>query len=100
MLKICALIITKDPDSGVQERILSFIDSVVHLIIVDNGSQYATLEAINQLVVDPKAQVIRNDSNLGVAAALNLGARSAQERRITASRNPVVHSPRARDVWQ
>ncbi|MHA2428814.1 MAG: glycosyltransferase family 2 protein [Candidatus Hermodarchaeia archaeon] len=77
MLKICALIITKDPDSRLRERVLSFIDSVDHLIIVDNGSQNASVEIIDQVVGDTQTQVIRNESNLGVAEALNIGAHSA-----------------------
>jgi rhamnosyltransferase len=77
MQKICALIITRNPDSGLRERVHSFIDSVEQLIIVDNGSQIASLDTIKQVVADTKAELIRSKGNLGVAAALNLGARSA-----------------------
>jgi glycosyltransferase involved in cell wall biosynthesis len=46
------------------------------LIIVDDGSQDATLEMINS-IIDPRIQVVRHPENLGEAEARNTAVRSA-----------------------
>jgi rhamnosyltransferase len=79
MMKICALIIAKDPDSGLPERIRSFKETVDHLIIVDNASKGEAVQTINQVVENTNAQLFRNQKNVGIAAALNMGANSALE---------------------
>ncbi|MGD0476495.1 MAG: glycosyltransferase family 2 protein, partial [Candidatus Velthaea sp.] len=60
------------------------------LIIVDNGSGPATAEVLRQF---PWVRVIRNETNLGFAAACNQGARAAAGRLICHLNNDIVAQP-------
>jgi len=66
MLKTCALIVTKDPDSGLLDRINSFYDSVEHIFVVDNGSTKSSINIIEQVEKRAKTQIIWNQRNEGV----------------------------------
>ncbi len=79
MLNICAVVITKDPDPGLLDRMKELRESVEKIILVDNGSSHPSLETITQLEVGSWTEVIWNSENLGVATALNMGTRAAIE---------------------
>ena len=55
IMKVCGLVITKDPDIGLLERMDAVQESVDHLIIVDNGSAGTSAETIKKYEpgVDP-----------------------------------------------
>jgi len=76
---ICAVVVTYFPDSNFPERIRKIAEQVGKVIIVDNGSDIETIEVLNKLSLQSKVQSILNSENLGVATALNQGARWAQE---------------------
>ncbi|MGE5810479.1 MAG: glycosyltransferase family 2 protein [Ignavibacteria bacterium] len=74
--KIAAVVVLYNPDLGVIENLNSYIDQIDKLYAVDNS------ENINSIVVEKikcikKAEYISNGKNLGIAAALNIGAKKA-----------------------
>lgn len=71
MNRICAAIITYNPNIDRLERsICSIYPQIELLVIIDNGSQ--NCDMINKLIVQyQKIKIIRNENNLGIATALN-----------------------------
>ena len=70
---ICAVIITYHPDIGLRERIEQIRYQVDKLLIVDNNSASDCVAMIQRISKDLDVDVIENESNLGVAEALNQG---------------------------
>jgi rhamnosyltransferase len=69
----CAVVVTYQPDSGLPDRIAR-ISSLAHkLVIVDNQSTGESVGNIGRIPASDSVQIIRNDRNLGLAAALNQG---------------------------
>lgn len=52
------------------------------VIVVDNHSTDGSLEPLEQLQADEKPLIIRNDKNLGFAAACNIGIRASSAKRL------------------
>ena len=73
MLKICSIIITKDPDQDFPLRIQRIGATVQDTIIVDNGSDFEHMKIINLAGKSVNTHVLWNEFNLGVATALNQG---------------------------
>jgi rhamnosyltransferase len=73
VLKICSIIITKDPDQDFPLRIQRIGASVQDTIIVDNGSDIEHRKIIDLAGKPVNTHILWNDFNLGVATALNLG---------------------------
>lgn len=73
--RVAALVVTFFPDEGIAERLESLLAQVPRLVIVDNGSDAATLHWMKACATRPGVTIVRNDSNLGIAAALNQGMR-------------------------
>jgi len=48
------------------------------VVIVDNGSHEPALAMLARLSEDPRVRVVRNEANLGLAEALNIGIERAQ----------------------
>lgn len=76
--KIAAVVILYNPDNSVLSNINSYIDQVDKLFVVDNS------ENINSPLIDrikclQKAEYIWNKTNIGIAAALNIGVKNAVE---------------------
>lgn len=72
--KICALIITYNCGKDVYNTIESVISKVEELVIVDNGSDKETIEALEKYREYSSIKVLLNNENLGIAKALNIGA--------------------------
>ena len=70
---ICAVIVTYHPDIGLRERIEQIRHQVDKLLIVDNNSAPDCVAMIQRISKDLDVDVIENESNLGVAEALNQG---------------------------
>lgn len=70
---VAAVVVTYHPDPGLVERMRPLIGRVGALAVVDNGSNDLELASLDQLVRDGAVSVIRNGTNLGIAAALNQG---------------------------
>jgi rhamnosyltransferase len=73
---IAATVVLYNPDSTVLDNIETFLNQVERLYVIDNS------EKINKILIDniqklPIVKYICNNSNLGIAAALNIGAEEA-----------------------
>jgi rhamnosyltransferase len=77
---ICAVVVTYFPDEGFSNRLSRIYMQVGHVIVVDNASDEETFEHVQTVVSDLGIDVIRNSENLGIATALNQGARLALEK--------------------
>ena len=74
-VKVCAVMVTYNPDSSLEQNIRALLPHVDRLIVVDNGSEppiRADIEAISSAC---QVDVIWNNENLGLASALNIGIR-------------------------
>jgi rhamnosyltransferase len=77
--RICAVMVTYNPDSPLEQNIPALLPEVDRLIIVDNGSEPPSRAAIGAVAAAHGCEVIWNAENLGLAAALNAGIRRALE---------------------
>lgn len=75
----CAVIITFHPDAEFRLRVAALSAQIGFVFIIDNGSGSATAAMLTALESPGKIATIYNDTNLGVAAALNQGLRRARE---------------------
>ncbi|MGC1549550.1 MAG: glycosyltransferase [Rhodanobacter sp.] len=73
--RIAVLTVTYHPEIARLEQQISALPSDALLVLVDNASSAIEVNEIRQLVAcQPRAHVLRNETNLGLGAALNLGA--------------------------
>ncbi len=70
---VAAVIVTHHPDVGLVERVRPLIGQVSAIVIVDNASSEAEFAPVDALERGGVAVSIRNDTNLGIATALNRG---------------------------
>lgn len=75
--KICAVMVTWNPDSNLERNIRALRPQVSKLIVVDNGSDPKGRVLIESLAVACDFLVLRSSINLGIATALNAGIRQA-----------------------
>ena len=71
--KICAIVVTYHPDQDLPNRLKRIDDQSDLLIIVDNHSNDEFLELVRNCSQNLSCHLIENESNLGIAKALNLG---------------------------
>lgn len=72
---ICAVVVTYNPDRTLKENLLKLKEQVSKIIIVDNGS----MNDVSIIVKDiENCIVIKNNMNLGIANALNIGVNYIQ----------------------
>jgi rhamnosyltransferase len=74
---ICAVIVTYFPDAQLEERLRRITAQVAQTVIVDNGSPASCVERIREFGKSPAVHLILNESNEGIASALNAGVRWA-----------------------
>jgi rhamnosyltransferase len=74
--KIEGVVVLYQPDISVVGNIKSYIDGLEHLYIIDNSSE-TDLSIINGLSAISKCVYIKNQTNKGIANALNQGAKLA-----------------------
>lgn len=73
---VCAVVVTYFPGSGFAERLRIISEQAKHVIIVDNSSTVSAPQNLNiALRGKINVELIKNNVNLGVAAALNQGVR-------------------------
>ncbi len=77
---VAGVVVLYNPDESVLDHIASYIGSLDRLFVVDN-SEVAN-QALHQSIIQqfPKASLIVNQANLGIARALNIGAEAALAR--------------------
>lgn len=73
MVKIAGVVTLYNPEKSVKKNILSYIDSIDRLYVIDNSN------GNNNIILpdDKKIVYLPNYENLGVATALNIAAREA-----------------------
>ena len=79
VLKICAVMVTYNPDSSLEQNIRALLPHVDKLIVVDNGSEPHARWDIRELASACDFDCIWIRENMGLAAALNSGIRQALE---------------------
>jgi rhamnosyltransferase len=77
--QVCAVVVTYFPDERCAENLEHLSPQVGDLLIVDNGSSTQSLEPVEIAAHRLRATIIRLGSNLGIAAALNVGLAYARE---------------------
>jgi rhamnosyltransferase len=77
--RICAVYVTYHPDAKFPERVARIVPQVAHIIIVDNRSSAEAVNMLRALCRGNNIELIENRENLGIATALNQGARRAIE---------------------
>lgn len=71
---VCGVIVTYYPGSQINKQILSILPQVDALVIIDNTPANAGLQQENALdLAGENTHIIRNNQNIGQAAALNQG---------------------------
>ena len=78
--RICAVIVTYNPDSDVPDRARLVSSQVGAVIVIDNGSGPDFENAFRRLTQIPDLTLLRNDTNVGLATALNQGVDWAKDR--------------------
>ncbi|MEZ0171837.1 glycosyltransferase family 2 protein [Microvirga sp. TS319] len=77
-MRILAVAVTYNPDTGLLARVLDSIASQIDgIAVVDNGS--VNMAEIGQIAQGVGAQVLSNSQNLGIAAAQNQGIALARK---------------------
>jgi rhamnosyltransferase len=74
---VVAVIVTLHPKRDVSEHVQTLIGHVLRVVVVDNGSGSGAASILDSIAALPSVDVIRNPVNLGIAHALNQGARAA-----------------------
>lgn len=77
---VCATVVLHFPSENVIERLARMADNIGYLILVDNGCDADTREALVARMREHPCEWIFNDGNFGVARALNQAAKRASER--------------------
>ncbi len=75
--RICAIIITYNPEKDLKLTIEAVKSQVERIIVIDNGSTQAQIENVRGLRA-PGLTIIENPENLGIATALNIGVNQAK----------------------
>jgi rhamnosyltransferase len=75
--RVCAIVVTYHPDDGFAARLGRIVPQVAATFIVDNGSTGTGMTMLRGAAAGATVALICNSENLGVATALNIGARRA-----------------------
>jgi rhamnosyltransferase len=74
--EICAIVVTYNPDASSLECIRGILKAAAHTVIIDNRSVESCRQPLRELA-SPRVTWVENPDNVGVAAALNQGMRTA-----------------------
>ncbi|MBI3945544.1 MAG: glycosyltransferase family 2 protein [Armatimonadetes bacterium] len=69
----CAVVVTYHPDSGLPGRLARLAEEVDRILVVDNASGPADLGVVKRAAAQLPLDLILNQTNLGIATALNQG---------------------------
>jgi rhamnosyltransferase len=76
---VCAVVVTFHPSPDLATNLDLLSRQVDHIVVVDNGSRVETLSPLDSLKEQLCCTILRNATNLGIAAALNQGCHFAVE---------------------
>ena len=77
MNRVCAVIVTHNPDPTFVQNVELISQQVSQVIVVDNGSHEAGRRLVQIVERMDKVKVAYSPENLGIAAGLNLGFKNA-----------------------
>jgi len=83
--EVCAVIVTYNATEELPENIAAIRPQVSRLVIVDNGSRPEGIKLVKKSSAEFECELILNDSNLGIATALNIGVDYAASHRCKAA---------------
>lgn len=84
MNRVCAVIVTYFPSADLPGNVQALVPQVDEVVLVDNATEGAARAFLEQaLQASPKVRLLAQAENLGIAAALNIGARHASEQGYT-----------------
>ncbi len=78
MARIAAVVVLYKPELDMLDNLNTYIDQVEKVYAIDNSEQVNT-SFVNKILTVYKVEYISNETNLGIATALNIGARKAIE---------------------
>ncbi len=76
--EVCAVLVTYFPSAESAKAIACLAPQVDKILIVDNGSSPDSFQNIQPIIEKLNITLIRNNKNIGIAAALNLGLQFAK----------------------
>lgn len=74
---VCAVVVTYNPEIDLLSNLRALRSQVNAVVLVDNGSGMASLPLFDQARDRLRCAILRNEANLGIAAALNKGVQWA-----------------------
>lgn len=78
---ICAVVVTREKEADAANCLSSLLESdypLSRILLIDNGSRDGSIERLAERFASrPQVEILRNEENLGYAAAANLGIRRA-----------------------
>ncbi|MBK7105840.1 MAG: glycosyltransferase family 2 protein [Ignavibacteriae bacterium] len=77
--KICATVILYNPDENISDNIMTYINQVNLIIIIDNSDKLNN-SLFDKFKINEKVIYVVNGNNIGIAAALNIAARKASQK--------------------
>jgi rhamnosyltransferase len=80
---VCAVVVSYFPDSDFPARLQRITPQVGLLLVIDNHTTGTAADCLRDIELKLGTHVVRNSCNLGIATALNQGARWAEEHRFT-----------------
>ncbi len=78
-IKVCAVVVTYNPDEALLERLAAIKRQAEKVILVDNASGEESRAILQLASEDHHIDVVANTDNVGVAAALNQGIQKARD---------------------
>ena len=75
-VKIAAVVVLYNPDSDILNNINTYINQVDKLFVIDNSENFIP-SLIDKIQLLNNVEYVYNHSNIGIAAALNIGAKKA-----------------------
>lgn len=79
MKSVCAVIVSYNPEDYLIANVMALKPQVNQVVIVDNGSSARSQNTLDAAGKIEDVQIIYNNDNLGIAAALNIGIKYAMD---------------------
>jgi rhamnosyltransferase len=70
---VCAVMVTYNPDSSLEQNLRALLPQVGKVIVVDNQSRADARGLVERVAADCDVEVVWNAQNLGIATGLNAG---------------------------
>jgi rhamnosyltransferase len=76
-MRLCAAVILYHPDSGIKDRLLTYLPTVEKLLLFDNSEAHNYQYLINELPSNDKIVYVSDGENKGISIRLNQAAQMA-----------------------